>query len=140
MKVNNINTITPMNNYNSPSFNGRILVKGSDWTPELRHAFMKSKGIHTLARGKDDVIGRLKTYWADDYDMNHCSGETLYKLSIELRKPNASLLEKTKSFLGLNSHCINRHKHSERSLSKIIHDLDAQIVTKLINRQNEHKV
>lgn len=133
MKVNNISLIAT-NSYNTPSFNGQILTKGKNWTPKLRDAFVNANAIKDLAKGEEDVIGKLQTYKAKKYDLNHFCGETLYKLSIELRKPKTSLLQKIEGLCGLYSCCINRHKHSEQGLKNIIENLDVQSLRKFLEK------
>ena len=138
MKINSINTYTPINTNqnNTPSFNGKIIVKGKQWNDALLEAFEKSEGIKQLASGEKDVIGRLKTKYASERDYNHFSGQTLYKLNVEMRSPKPSFKEKVKSFFGISQKTyLTRHYHSEVGLKDIIHNFHINYLTNCIKKK-----
>ncbi len=123
-----INQVTPSNttvNISKPAFTGRIITKGK-WTKNLKDAFFNSKAIQDLASGEKDVIGRLKYKSAPSNDYNHTWGEPLFKLSLEMKNPHPTLVEKVKSFLGLSRKVINEFYHSEDSLAKKINEMSKE--------------
>lgn len=111
-------------------------MRGYNWTPTLHKAFINSKAVKDLASGEKNVVGRLKTTCAGPRDFNHYDGETLYKLSVELKDPNAPFFEKVKSFLGLNRHCINQYSHSEKSLCSIMSSIHTSALEKIVNKKH----
>lgn len=120
MKIEKFTSATPTSNKtNSPAFNGKVIAKGL-WTKNLKDAFLNSKGINELASGDKDVIGRLihKTASKDDY--NHMWGESVFKLSLEMKNNKPSLTERIKSILGISKKTINRYYHRESSLAEKI--------------------
>ena len=136
MKVNSINTYPAQSNNNTPAFNGRIITKGVDWTPRLKKAFQNSKAVKDLASGEKDVIGRLKTSFANYDDVNHYPDEELFRLSIEMKDPKASFMEKVKSFLGLNKRYVNTHSHSEGGMVRILKGIKSNVLEKLVNKKH----
>lgn len=127
MKVNSINTYTPMSTTlnNTPSFNGRLIVKGKNWNNALLEAIGESEGIRELASGKKDVICRIKLKFASGHDCTHYAGEPIYKLNIKMKNPKPTFKEKIKMLFGKQkSTNVNHHYHSEDSLIYKIKTLD----------------
>lgn len=136
MKVNSINTYPTQSNNNTPVFNGKIITKGPDWTPRLKEAFQNSKAVKNLASGKKDVVGRLRISFANYNDVNHYPDEELFRLSIEMKDPKASIKEKVKSFLGLNKHYVNNHFHSESGIVSFLNTIKSNVLEKLVNKKH----
>lgn len=134
MKINQLTSATPhVSAANQQAFTGRIIVKGK-WTEELKDAFFKSPAINELASGNKDVIGRLVSKTAKKNDYNHTWGETLFKLSLEMKSPKPSLKERAKSMLGLSRKIINKYYHSEYSMSSIITNLTKKCIDERMAR------
>ena len=131
MKINQFTSSNLTIATKQPAFNGRIITKGP-WTKTLKDAFLNSKGINDLASGEKDVIGRLKYKSAPMYDYNHMWGETVFKLSLEMKSPKSSLKERVKSMLGLSRKVINRYYHSEDGMISIMRNISNKTLNERI--------
>lgn len=127
MKINQFTSSNLTATTKQPAFNGRIITKGP-WTKTLKDAFLNSKGINDLASGEKDVIGRLKYKSAPMDDYNHMWGETVFKLSLEMKSQKPSLKERIKSLLGLSRKVVNEYYHSEKSLAERIGNMSKEFI------------
>ena len=105
---------------NNVNYTGKIITKGK-WTQTLAQAFTDNPEVKKLASGKYDIIGKMTAVKTHPYDVNHLLDESLYSLSISAKKENPSLLDRVKSFLGLQPKAnITINHHGEDKMLKIM--------------------
>lgn len=121
--------ITPIASVQSQTFTGKIITKGK-WPENLKKSFVESETLNRFVNETNqDVVGRIKRKKAPAGDFNHTIGEPLFKINLNIRKPNESFIDRIKELLKLKSGCsLTKKYHSnfgtedlmERRLSKIL--------------------
>lgn len=121
-------------NSTSPNFNGKIITKGKI-TPYLQDEILNNKELQKLASGEKDILVRIKNKKERKYHANHAKGEMLYRLSVEPKKQNETLVDKVKSYLGLTTKInLSKAYHSEDSTVSIIEKrINANFLAKKLN-------
>ena len=99
-------------NYNTPTFNGKILTKGK-WPVELKQAFEENQGLFSeFADQGYDVVARLSKSRASKNSFNFTKGDLLYKIKLSFLKEN-SIISKILDFLHLLPRLgFTKHFHS----------------------------
>ena len=116
--------ILPINNNQTPNFNGKLLTKGK-WTPELKSLFLNNETLNDIAKNsKYNIVGVMSSCVAGKADIYHDFGEKLYKLTLVATKENPSFKEKIKNLFsvasGSKKKAITKCYHKEISMLDIM--------------------